>query len=152
MTRTEVAQTLAYLVSAWPKVEIGDETAEVWVDQLAHIPAVDAEAAARRAVATCKWFPSPAEFLEICHAEARSRDDGRRGLPAPPADVDPASAPSCPCCEHRDRIERLSRAVMGHTWLCGTCWTTFAGTTGEWDRMHKRRVEWREQHQPKDAA
>lgn len=142
MTRTEVAQVLAYLVSAWPTVDIGDETAAIWVDQLGNVAMPDGEAAARKLVASSKWFPSPAEFLEQAQAEARSRRAHEHALPPAPAVVEPGKAPSCPRCQHRDHIERLNQSVMGHGWLCGTCWTTFAGTSGEWDQMARARHAW----------
>lgn len=144
MTRTECAQVLAYLVSAWPQVELSDETVEVWADQLGGVAYVDAEPAARRLVSSSKWFPSPSEFLEHAQAEARSRRSHDRELPPAPSMVDEGSAPSCPRCQRRDQIERLTSAVMGHTLLCGGCWTTFGGSTGEWERMARDRHKWNE--------
>lgn len=57
------------------------------------------------------------------------------------------NVPSCPRCSGRGEVEPLGTPVGGHDWLCGWCWTTFAGTENEWHAMRYARKVWEEQHQ-----
>lgn len=139
MNRAETAQILAYLASAWPNVDMAEETVAVWVDQLAPVDYADAEVAARSVVKSARWFPAPSEFLEHAANAARARRSSAPALPAPPST--PGRGPSCPRCGQTDEVEKLPHPIAGHGWLCSgpACWMTFDGTTSEWERMTSTR-------------
>lgn len=73
MNTTETAQLLAYLVSAWPNQNLPDATGKLWATQLATVHLEDAQTAAQSVVASSKWFPTVAEFLEHVQAARTAR-------------------------------------------------------------------------------
>lgn len=74
MTKGESMKLLAMLRAAWPRQEVGADTAEVYAEMLKDIPFDEASAAVRRIVQTSKWFPAIAEIREQV-AESRSALD-----------------------------------------------------------------------------
>lgn len=75
----ETAGLLAYFGSAWPRMELPDDTADIWARELADTNADDARDAAKNLVRSSKFFPSIAEFLDECRMVAV-----RRRIAAPP--------------------------------------------------------------------
>lgn len=69
----EVAGLLAYFGSAWPKMELPDDTADIWARELEDVNVDVARAAAKRLVRSSTFFPSIAEFFEACKHEAQQR-------------------------------------------------------------------------------
>lgn len=73
MDTTQVAGLFAYLASAWPNTAVGETQIDIWAEQLAHVDPADARSAAATVVASSKWFPTVAEFLEHVQAARTAR-------------------------------------------------------------------------------
>lgn len=69
MTRTEVKQLLGILRMVWPDATVTDDTITAWSWAFEDIPARFAEDAAKRWMKTGKFFPKPAEILELIGAQ-----------------------------------------------------------------------------------
>jgi hypothetical protein len=71
MEAREAAEILGYLSSAFPKNDLIEQTASVWIDQLCEVDFVVAKTAAKKLVAQQEWFPTVAQFLNFCRVETR---------------------------------------------------------------------------------
>jgi hypothetical protein len=70
MTRDEVRGLLAYFCAAYPRLELGPHTAQVWYDALQDLDGAVVTAAARRLVMrqTGAWWPTPGAVRAEVHA------------------------------------------------------------------------------------
>lgn len=93
MTPFEASSILAYLVEAWPSMEVGEHTAEVWADALSGVDTQHAHTAARKLVKSEQWPPSVARFLEVAREVKRAEDTDRQARAlGPPPTTDRATA------------------------------------------------------------
>jgi hypothetical protein len=89
MTKAEAVKLLAVLGAAYPRQDVSEGTAKLYCEFLADIPYGVAEAAVKKLIATCKYFPTIAEIrreaVEAClhlppadeaWAEIMSHEDG----------------------------------------------------------------------------
>lgn len=74
MTKGEAMKLMAILRAAWPRQEVGMDTAEVYAGMLSDIPFDEGKAAVTKLVQTTKFFPTVAEILEQV-AESRCELD-----------------------------------------------------------------------------
>lgn len=93
MNTTETAGLLLVFQAAYPSAPITEQTCEVWAHQLIGVFPEDAKKAADMLIATSKFFPSIAEFLEVVRPRAAARnqheqaaDFERRALGAGPVE------------------------------------------------------------------
>ena len=73
MNKGEAMKLLATLRAAWPRQEVGQDTAAVYAAMLADLPLEEAKAAVQLLVQTSRFFPTIAEIREKV-AEARCGD------------------------------------------------------------------------------
>lgn len=64
MTKAEALRLVAMLRAAWPRQEVGQDTAEVYAGMLGDLPFEEAKAAVTRLVQTSRFFPTIAEIRE----------------------------------------------------------------------------------------
>lgn len=84
MNEHEAANVLGVLNAAWPQVELGQQTADLWIGMLERTDVAVAMAAARTVIRHEHWFPSIARFLQAVETEAqheRTRRASTVGLP-----------------------------------------------------------------------
>lgn len=67
MNVQEVAAVLAYFGAAFPNMEISDDTADVWLMEVADIDPEDAKVGMREVVRTSDYTPTIAKFRSACH-------------------------------------------------------------------------------------
>ncbi len=65
MTRDETVRLLAILRSIWPQEAVTDATLTGWTWAFEDMPYADVEAAAKTWIKTGKFFPRPAELLDL---------------------------------------------------------------------------------------
>jgi pterin-4a-carbinolamine dehydratase len=75
MNEQEFMKGMAYLMNAFPDVEVKDGTLEVYWDMLQSISAKDFEVAIRTHLSKCKWWPKISELLQLATPEAPSPRD-----------------------------------------------------------------------------
>lgn len=94
MTRTESLAILRGMVAAWPSRELSDDTVEVWVGKLEHIPYDDGLDVLSLLTDETAFFPSVADFrarwLEL--RKNRRLDEGFKALPSPEVPPEQAKA------------------------------------------------------------
>lgn len=73
MNARDVAACLAMLEAAYPKHEVNEDTADLWIDHLAAFTPEDGYAAVHSLVRTQQWFPSLSNMIEACQNAARNR-------------------------------------------------------------------------------
>lgn len=125
MTPAEAAMILSYCTEAWPTMTVGDDTAIVWADALAGIPAQDAHTAVRQLAKSDEYPPSIARLITAARGIARGHET-TKALPPPtrhggakllaaiqaysaaverPAHDHHRGVEHCPCCS--TKAERL---------------------------------------------
>jgi hypothetical protein len=67
----EAAEILGYFAAAFPKNDLTEETASVWMDQLRLIDFDLGKRAAKKLVAAHDWFPTVSQFRDFCRVEMR---------------------------------------------------------------------------------
>lgn len=77
MNVQEVAAVLAYFGSAWPSMDISDDTADVWIAELEDIDPSVAGDAMRYVVRTRDFPPSIAAYRAACQEVAHRRQQNR---------------------------------------------------------------------------
>lgn len=75
MNQRESATVLALLSTAWPWLDMAENTARVWQHELASVHPDDGLAAARMLIRTSQHFPSIAEYLDTTKGFARRRQE-----------------------------------------------------------------------------
>lgn len=116
MNVQEVASVLAYFGAAFPTMEISDDTADLWVLELADIDPQDAQVGMREYVRTNDTIPNVAKFRTACAEAKKARErvylDEMPALPTPP--------PVPPPTEVRQLAQRLRlKSMAGGHWHGG---------------------------------
>lgn len=85
MLRNEALAVLRGLVAAWPARELSDDTVELWVNKLEHIPYGDGLDVLSLLTDEIPYFPSIAQFRDrwVELRQNRRLESGFKALPGP---------------------------------------------------------------------
>jgi hypothetical protein len=86
VTPDQAAALFALLRAAYPRTPIGDDTADLWLDQLAKLDHPIGETAVRSVIETTKTWPSLAHLLEQVSVARAQADRERRSAERRDAD------------------------------------------------------------------